>query len=56
MHTKEQVLASYSIRIPDIDKHPFDEKGYIDLPITEQIDIKKMGLKPIESSEHKVKR
>ncbi len=31
----------------DIDKEPFDENGYIKLPISEQIDYKKLGLKPV---------
>ncbi len=38
--------------MPDIDKEPFDENGYIKLPITEQsIDYKKLGLKPLPETE-----
>jgi hypothetical protein len=38
--------------MPDIDKEPFDENGYIKLPITEQsIDYKKLGLKPLPDTE-----
>ena len=32
-HMKEQVIASFDIRLPDIDKEPFDELGFIKLPI-----------------------
>lgn len=32
---KESVIASYDIRLPDIDKEPFDDNGYIKLPISE---------------------
>lgn len=47
-HVKESVIGSYEVRMPDIDKGPFDEQGYIKLPITEQsvMDYKKLGLKP----------
>ena len=46
-HVKESVIAAFDIRLPDIDKEPFDENGYIKLPIPEQsIDYKKLGLKP----------
>jgi hypothetical protein len=34
-HYKEAVLASYDIRIPDIDKEPFDEHGRIVLPVSD---------------------
>jgi hypothetical protein len=45
-HVKEHVIGSYEIRIPDIDKAPFDFHGYIKLPINEITDFKKYGLKP----------
>jgi hypothetical protein len=45
-HVKEQVIATYDIRLTDIDKEPFDETGFIKLPISENIDYKKLGLKP----------
>lgn len=34
-HVKEQIIATYEIRMTDIDKEPFDENGYIKLPISE---------------------
>ena len=56
-HVKECVIASFEIRLPDIDKEPFDEDGYIKLPIGEaQIDFKKMGLKAVPEMETQVKR
>ena len=45
-HVKENLIASYEIRLPDIDKAPFDFNGYIKLPIPENTDFKKLGLKP----------
>ena len=34
-HVKEQVVASFDMRLTDIDKEPFDENGYVKLPIPE---------------------
>lgn len=34
-HVKETVIASFDIRLPDIDKAPFDDNGCIKLPIAE---------------------
>jgi hypothetical protein len=45
-HVKEHTLATYEIRLPDIDKAPFDFHGYIKLPIGKFTDFKKYGLKP----------
>ena len=45
-HLKEHVIASFEIRLTDIDKSSFDLHGYIKLPINEIIDFKKYGLKP----------
>lgn len=45
-HVKENLIASFEIRLPDIDKEPFDFNGYIKLPIPEITDFKKFGLKP----------
>jgi hypothetical protein len=45
-HAKENLIASYEIRLPDIDKEPFDFNGYIKLPIPEITDFKKLGLQP----------
>jgi hypothetical protein len=45
-HKKEYLIASYEIRLPDIDKEPFDFNGYIKLPIPENIEYKKLVLKP----------
>ena len=56
MHTKEYIIASYEIRLPDIDKDPFDDNGYIKLPISEHIDGKKLALKSVPDQENKVKR
>jgi hypothetical protein len=39
------VIASFDIRLPDIDKEPFDESGNIKLPLSDFIDPKKLGLK-----------
>jgi hypothetical protein len=50
------VIASYEIRLPDIDKDPFDDNGFIKLPISEFIDAKKLGLKAVPDTENKVKR
>lgn len=55
-HTKDQVIESYDIRLLDIDKKPLDENGNIKLPISELIDYKKLGLKPVPEIENKVKR
>ena len=56
-HVKEIVIASFEIRLPDIDKEPFDENGNIKLPISEQsLDFKKLGLKPIPEMETQIKR
>ena len=56
-HVKETVIASFDIRLPDIDKAPFDDNGCIKLPIAEQaIDPKRMGLKLQAEMETQVKR
>ena len=55
-HVREQIIASFDIRLTDIDKEPFDENGYIKLPIGETLDYKKLGLKPVPDIEHSVKR
>ena len=56
-HVKEQTIASFDIRLPDIDKEPFDEIGYIKLPILENcMDYKKLGLKPTHDLEKIVKK
>jgi hypothetical protein len=34
-HVKETVIAAFEIRLPDIHKVPFDDNGYIKLPIAE---------------------
>jgi hypothetical protein len=44
-HKKEYLIASYEMRLPDIDKEPFDFNGYIKLPISEITDFKKLGMK-----------
>ena len=44
-HKKEYLIASYEVRLPDIDKEPFDFNGYIKLPISEITDFKKLGMK-----------
>ena len=45
-HVKETLIATYEIRLPDIDKAPFDFNGYIKLPLPEITDFKKFGLIP----------
>ena len=45
-HYKEHVVASYEIRLPDINKEPFDKDGYLVLPLPDKLDHKKMGLTP----------
>ena len=52
MHTKDQLIESYEIKIPYIDKEPFDEFGSIKLPISELIDHKRLGLKKVEDTEN----
>ena len=42
-HFKEHVVASYDIRIPDINKEPFKADGSLRLPIS-KVDAKKCGL------------
>ena len=53
---KESVIACYDIRLPDIEKSPFDENGNIRIPVNDQIDFKKMGLKAVADAETKVKK
>eukprot|EP00347_Sterkiella_histriomuscorum_P021039 403335495 len=55
-HVKEQIIATYDIRMTDIDKEPFDENGYIKLPISELIEFKKVGLRPVQDMENQVKK
>lgn len=55
-HMKEQVIATFEIRLPDVGKEPFDEYGNIKLPINEVLDVKKLGLKCLPEYELKVKR
>lgn len=43
-HFKEHVIASYQIRLPDINKEPFDSEGNLVLPLPEKIEYKKLGL------------
>jgi hypothetical protein len=52
-HVKETIIASFDIRMPDIDKSPFDEQGFIKLPITEQsvLDYKRLGLRPTNADQ-----
>jgi len=47
-HFKENVVAAYDIRLPDINKEPFDSDGNIVLPLPEIKEPKKLGLQPIE--------
>jgi hypothetical protein len=47
-HFKENVIAAYEIRLPDINKRPFDADGNIVLPLPEIKEPKKLGLLPIE--------
>lgn len=50
-HVKESIVASYEIRLPDIDKDPFTEHGKLKIPVSDQIDFKKLGLKPVQNAE-----
>jgi len=43
-HYRENLVACYDIRLPDINKEPFDPSGYIVLPLPEIKDPKKLGL------------
>lgn len=47
-HFKENVIVSYEIKYPDINKDPFDSHGNISLPFPEIREPKKLGLVPIE--------
>ena len=42
---KEHILESYEIRLPDINKDPFQKDGTLVLPIKPIIDHRKFGLK-----------
>ena len=42
---KEHVLETYNIRIPDINKEPFQKDGTLVLPIKPLSDYRKYGLK-----------
>ena len=42
---KEHVLESYFIRLPDLNKKPFQKDGTLVLPIKPISDYKKLGLK-----------
>lgn len=46
------MIDSYEIRIPDIGKEPFNEFGFVKLPISELIDHKRLGLKKVEEIEN----
>lgn len=47
-HFTEHVIASYDIRLPDINKEPFEKDGTLQLPISiERLDFKKHGLTPV---------
>lgn len=47
-HFKEIILACYEIRLPDINKEPFDEHGNIVLPLPDIKESKKLGLQIVE--------
>lgn len=47
-HFKQYVICSYDIRLPDINKEPFDREGNVSLPVPEVKEPKKMGLGLIE--------
>ena len=56
-HVKETTIASYEIRMPDIDKLKANELGLIKLPINESaMDYRKLGLKPSADVSTLVKR
>ena len=47
-HFSEHVIASYEIRLPDLDRDPFEKDGTLTLPISiERLDFKKNGLSPV---------
>ena len=43
------MLASYEIRLPDINKEPFEKNGCIELPVPEVRDPKRLGLTQIKT-------
>lgn len=56
-HVKDVVIAQFDIRLPDIDKEPFDSNGFIKLPMSEgAFDYKKLGLKAQPEMESQVKK
>ena len=56
-HVKDVVIAQFDIRLPDIDKEPFDSNGEIKLPMSEgAFDYKKLGLKAHPEMESQVKK
>jgi hypothetical protein len=50
------VIATFNIKLLDIDKQPFDEDGFIKLRISDNIEWKKMGLKQYANRENSIKR
>jgi hypothetical protein len=56
-HDLRVVVARFDIRLPDIDKEPFDSNGFIKLPMDEgAFDHKKLGLKAQPEMESQVKK
>ena len=57
-HVKDVTVAQFEIRLPDIDKAPFDTSGYIKLPMMEgnTFDYKKFGLKATPEMEASAKK
>lgn len=55
-HFKENLIASYEIRLPDLKKEPFDQYGNIALPIPLVKKPKELGLVPIETKPEEEKK
>lgn len=43
-HSRENVIDSFEIRIPDINKEPFQKNGTLVLPLRDKIQFKTLGL------------
>ena len=47
-HSKENVIDSYEIRLPDINKAPFQPDGTLILPLKDKINHKGLGLQKVQ--------
>lgn len=50
-HSKENVIDSYEIRLPDINKEPFQPDGTLILPLKDKINHKGLGLQKVQQND-----